>query len=309
MEIIYIPFIEKMKGRKREDFKATWIITPAKLIYPGEAMKKLMEPEEYTKACNLLDGIFDEIKTDSGVDLLDKAKLYRVDVTKDISTPSEEFSQEVIRFAKVALVKYGYRLWKVEDSEERKEEWKDENGVFYNNDHQKVQAKIYNKAEDLRIHGHDTEELKSLLRFELALKRTFLKKQNYIHEKYITTEELAGALKDILIMAPLLMQEHIADPLWSGAMISRELKKKLIKRYCGCKTDSAKYNKMIAYRKACNRAVSMENVKDKPMVREYFRELGLSPLCTKDAVGYVPAFGDLLAERENEEMKRFVNLH
>ena len=62
---------------------------------------------------------------------------------------------------------------------------------------------------------------------------------------------------------------------------------------------------MIAYRKACNRAKSMENVKDNPTVREYFREMGLSPLCTSDTVGYIPAFADLLAERENEEMKRF----
>ncbi len=148
MEIIFTPCIEKLKRRRHEDYKATWIVTPAKLIYPGEAMKKLMEPEEYTKACSLLESIFHEIKTDSGMDLLEKAKLYRVDVTKDISTPSEEYSQEVIRLAKIALKKYGYYLLKVEDIEERKEEWKDENGVFYHNDNQEVQAKIYNKAED-----------------------------------------------------------------------------------------------------------------------------------------------------------------
>ena len=308
MEIIYTPFIEKWKGRKREDFKATWIVTPAKLIYPGEAMKKLMEPEEYTKACSLLEKIFHEIKTDSGVDLLHEAKLYRVDVTKDIETPSTEFSQEVIRLAKMALHQYGYHLLDIGNIGERKEEWKDENGVFFHHNHQEIQAKIYNKAEDLRIHGHDTEELKGLLRFELALKRTFLREQNYICEKYITIEELKDALKAILYMAPVLMQEHIGDPLWSGAMVSKDLQKKLIRRYCNYKTDSAKYKKMIAYRKACNRAKSMENVKDNPTVRGYFRELGLSPLCS-ETVRYIPSFADLLAERENEEIRRFISLH
>ncbi len=146
-----------------------------------------------------------------------------------------------------------------------------------------------------------------MLRFELALKRNYLRDKNYIHEKFITIEELTDALKDILIMAPVLMQEHIADPLWSGAMVSKDLQKKFIRRYCNYKTDSAKYKKMIAYRKACNRAKSMENVKDNPTVREYFREMGLSPLCTSEAVRYIPAFADLLAERENEEIRKYLS--
>jgi hypothetical protein len=89
-EIIYTPIIEKLKRRIFEDFKVTWVVTPAKLIYPGQSMKKLYTPEEYVQSCNLLYEIIEDIKTDSGVDLFHKAKLYRVDLTKVITTSSEE---------------------------------------------------------------------------------------------------------------------------------------------------------------------------------------------------------------------------
>ena len=73
-------------------------------------MRKLYTSEEYVQSCGLLYEIMEEIKADSGVDLLHKAKLYRVDLTKDIETPSEAYTQEVIRLSKVALKKYGYEF-------------------------------------------------------------------------------------------------------------------------------------------------------------------------------------------------------
>ena len=294
MEIIFTPYIEKLKHKHHEDYKAEWIVTPAKLLYPGESMRKLFAPEQYTEACTVLADILKETKEQSGVDLLHETKLRRVDVTKDITTPSEEYSQEVVRLAKIALSQYGYHLLDIDSIEEKKEDWKDENAVFFHNDNQEVQSKIYNKVEDMRIHGYETNDTTGLLRFELALKRTFMRENKFIREKYITAEELSDALDRILRLAPALMQKHIADPLWSGRMVSKELQKKLIRKYCKYKTDSAKYKKMIAYRKACNRVKSMENVKNNPTVERYFVEMGLSPLCCSDAVGEIPAFVDLL---------------
>lgn len=37
----------------------------------------------------------------------------------------------------------------------------------------------------MRIHGHAVEDTDGLLRFELALKRTFMRKNKFIKEKYI----------------------------------------------------------------------------------------------------------------------------
>jgi hypothetical protein len=199
--------------------------------------------------------------------------------------------------AKIALKKYGYELLNLNTIEEKREDWKDENAVFFHNDNQEVQAKIYNKMEDMKIHGYDTVGYAGLLRFELALKRHFMKDNGYIREKFITAENLPDALNGILAHAPELMQKYIADPLWSGAMVSKDQQKKEIRRYCNYKTDSAKYKKMIAYRKACNRAKSMENVKENPTAERSFREMGLSPLYCSEEAGRSPSFSDLLAEK------------
>ena len=306
MEIVFTPCIEKQKRKKHEIYKAVWIVTPAKLLYPGEPMKKLFTPEEYRTACTLLADIFQEIQKTSGVNFLYESKLYRVDVTKDITTPSETFSQEVIRLAKIAISRYGYYLLDPDTLEEKKEEWKDENGVFFHNDNQEVQAKIYNKEEDLRIHGYDTDHSTGLLRFELALKRTFLREKEYLREKYIVIEDLPDILSNILAQAPDLMQKHITDPLWNGAMVSKDIQKKFIRKYCDYKTDSAKYKKMIAYRKACNRVKNIGKVKDNPTVKRYFADMKISPLCCSDEMGYIPAFADLLNEREDMGIREFV---
>lgn len=225
-EMIHTPIIEKLKRKIYEDYKVTWVVTPAKLIYPGQPMKKLYTSEEYVQSCNLLYEIIEDIKTDSGVDLFHKAKLYRVDLTKDITTPSEAYTQEVIRLAKIALKKYGYELLNLNTIEEKREDWKDENAVFFHNDNQEVQAKIYNKIEDMKIHGYDTAGYAGLLRFELALKRQFMKDNGYIREKFITAENLPDTLTGILAHAPELMQKYIADPLWSGAMVSKDQQKR-----------------------------------------------------------------------------------
>ena len=80
-------------------------------------------------------------------------------------------------------------------------------------------------------------------------------------------------------------------------MVSKDTQKKMIKAYCGYKTDSKKYKKMIAYRKACNHAKSMKNVKENPAAERYFREMGLSPLYCSEEAGRIPSFADLLAEK------------
>ena len=128
-----------------------------------------------------------------------------------------------------------------------------------------------------------------------------------MRENHITEENLADTLISILERAPELMQEYIADPLWSGAMVSKDTQKKMIKAYCGYKTDSVKYKKMIAYRKACNRAKSMENVKENPAAERYFREMGLSPLYCSEEAGCIPSFSDLLAGTETETTPDYAN--
>ena len=288
MEVDYTPSIEKQYHKKHEEYKAKWFVTPAKLIYPGQPMIQLYTPIEYIEACCKLSNIIEGIKADTGVDLLHEAKLHRVDVSKDIETPSEEYSQEVIRIAKKALYKYGYNLWTPTEDDVRKNGWQEENSVMFCNHNQDVKSKIYNKMEDIKKLGYDTENLTGLLRFELALKWKFMKLQGYIREEFLTTDALADTLVSILNQAPDLLQKHIVSHLWSGAMLSKDLQKKYIRKKCG--TKEAKYKKMIAYRKKCNR----NGVYHDSKVEKYFEEMELPPLYT-DKVKYIPSFADLLA--------------
>lgn len=303
MEVKFASSKEKRYQKKHYDYKAVWIVTPAKLLYPGQPMMKLFTTEEYSEACRVLHDILSEIKMNSGIDLLNEAKLCRADITKDIETSSDLYSQEVIRLSKKALNQYGYNLWEPTEEEIQKTGWAEENSILFRNHNQEVESKIYNKLEDLRNNGYDPGNLSGLIRFELSLKRKFMKTQELMKEKYLTIEELSCILGNILDQASELMQTHITTPLWSGAMLSKDLQKKYIKKYC--KNKKAKYEKMMSYRRKCNR----KGVYHDPTMERYFGEIGLSPLYTDNTIRYIPSFADLLTGNESEQIRRFLQLH
>ena len=68
------------------------------------------------------------------------------------------------------------------------------------------------------------------------------------------------------------------------------------------------YKKIMVYRKICSSGKS-SNMPDKSTAKRYFEEMGLSPLYTTDAVWYIPSFADLLSEREDEGIVKFLRVH
>ena len=299
VEIKYNPSKEKKYDKKHWDCKAELIITPAKLLYPDQPMKKLYTSHEYELACERLEIILREIELQSGVNLWSEAKIRRIDVSKDIETPSDEYSREVIRMAKKALYKTGYHLWIPSAEDIEKTGWQDEDSILFRNHNQEVGAKIYNKLTDIENLGYDKKEIKGLLRFELTLRRKYLKTQGFLTEKVLDFRVLPSLLIRVLDQAPTLLQAHLTSPLLSGAMMSKDLQKKYIK--CYCKSKAVKYDKMIAYRRKCNRS----GIYSAPTVERYFEEIGLSPLCVAEGVRYIPSFADLLAGTRNERIERF----
>ena len=89
-------------------------------------------------------------------------------------------------------------------------------------------------------------------------------------------------------------------------MLSKNLQKLYILEYCDFKKDSAKYRKIMDYRKECSKADCMKYVENAAAAMKYFKEMGLSPLYCRDEVRYIPSFADLLDGTENEEIKAFV---
>ena len=300
VEIKFNPEKEKKYDKKHRDCKVEMIITPAKLLYPNQPMEKLYSPSEYEEACIRLEKIIREIELLSGVNLWEEVKLKRIDVSKDVETPSDEYSREVIRMAKLALYKTGYHIWRPTLEEIEDKDWFEEDSIFFNNHNQEVGAKIYNKLTDMKNLNYDTTGIQGLLRFELTLKRKFLKSLSLLTGDYLSFSDLATIVSTVLLSGSELMQKHVVSPLWSGVMLSKNLQKKYIK--CYCKSKNSKYRKMMSYRRQCNRS----GVYQDPKMEEYFGEIGLSPLCVEDEMQYLTSFGELLEGTRNERIARFM---
>jgi hypothetical protein len=130
--------------------------------------------------------------------------------------------------------------------------------MFYNHN-QEVSTKIYNKLVDLKNQNYDTVCIKGLLRFELTLKRNFLKNNGLIKSGNNSIEELSKMFPVILDNAEALMQKHIVGPMWNSNFLSKKLQKKYIKRYC--KIHEAKYIKMIGHCDDCKKALYLSTGK------------------------------------------------
>ena len=305
-QIEFNPKKEKQYDNKHLDCKVELIITPAKLLYPGEAMQKLFEPADYIRAIEQLKLLLQKIELCAGVNLWKEVKIKRIDIAKDITTPSDAYSQEVIRLAKKALYKTGYKLWTPTESDIEKSSWEESNSILFRNHNQGVNSKIYNKLEDMRNQNLNTENVSGLLRFELSLKKDYLKQQTNDAVKHLGFDELTALLCDTLEQADPLMQNYLIDPLWSGEMLSKDLQKKRIRCYCKGKEERRK--KMLAYRRKCNKN-NAEPIDRSERILEQFTKINLSPIYTSDEFCGIPSFSDLFSERRNEQLERFLKLH
>jgi hypothetical protein len=291
---------EKKYDSKHREYKTELIITPAKLLFPGDAMAKLYTAEEYGRAFERLDAIFREIEFYSGVSLQKEAKIQRIDITKDITTESDEYSGEIIRLAKLALHKTGYHIWIPTKEDIARTGWAETDSAMFYNHNQEVSTKIYNKLTDLKNQNYDTKDIKGLLRLELTLKRNFLQNNGLIRSGYSQLSELGALISVLLDNAEALMQKHVAGPMWNGNFLSKKLQKKYIKRYC--KTHESKYKKMLAYCDDCKKGIIVSGGK----VIDYFQEITLSPLHTSKEFDYIPSFACMLGKEEDEKIKDFV---
>lgn len=291
---------EKKYDKEHHEYKVELIITPAKLLYPGEVMAKLYTIDEYKLAFEKLDAILREIELYSGVSLWKEAKIQRVDVTKDIETESDEYSKEVIRLSKLALHKTGYHLWIPTKEDIEKTGWAEEDSTMFYNHNQEVSSKIYNKLTDLKNQNCDTVGIKGLLRFELTLKRNFLKNNGLIKSGHNQFTDLGKLFSILMDNSEALMQRHVIGPMWNGNFLNKKLQKKYIKNHYG--KDSSEYRKMLEYRDDCENGIVIKSGK----VTDYFNEIELSPLHTSKEFDYIPSFACLLGKEENEKIKKFV---
>jgi hypothetical protein len=290
--------IERQMDKEHCLNKVEIIFTMYKLLHPGCGMGCVTEGDDIIAAVKKVGELLREIYDKSNVDLLKRAKIDRVDVTCDVMTPSDEYSKEIIRIAKQVVVPYGYKVWNPSEEEQRKHpEWSSDNAAFFNNHSQEIAFKLYNKRADNNLTMDFREELGSagLVRFELTLKRNFLRKKRYIGKSITALPDIANMLADITSDAEFLLKEYMGNVLSTGDMLSNRILKKYIKRKCDNKIRRAE--KMIRYTACISKGKSDTYGSDKSIckVMQYFEELEISPIYTIDKCPYIPSFEKLIS--------------
>ena len=136
LHIRFNPLAEKKYDKQHRDCKIEIIVTPAKLVYNEGSMRKLFYKEEYIAACTEFENIIKKLEGESSVKIWKDVKIKRIDITKDVVTPNEKYSDEIIRLAKKAIVKAGCHIWKPSELDEIQSGYKEKNSIMFYNHNQ-----------------------------------------------------------------------------------------------------------------------------------------------------------------------------
>lgn len=295
------------KKEKKREKKALLVVNPYKVLHPGEKYGAVLEQDDLYNVQKKLNEVVKDIYDRTGIDLFDPdfIKVKRIDCTYDVVTPSEEYSKEIIRIAQHAELPYGYKHWKPGSEKECNPEWRPENAMFMYNHNQEVESKLYNKKQDKSVVGYLPEEYntKGLLRYELTLKRNFLKKKGYVTKEFNAYTDIFPLLVNIIENAERLLCDYLTGILDSGAIFSEKILKKYISVKCIGK--GAKMKKMLSYVEYMNSPKSNTEYKVSSKVQSYFVEMGISPIFASEQCPYIPSFSDLLLGRVDNELLKF----
>lgn len=300
LHIKFNPLAEQKYDKQHRDCKIEIIVTPAKLLYRGEAMRKLVAKEEYVAACIELRNIINEIERQSGINLWREVKIKRIDITKDVLTPNEKYSDEVIRLAKKAMVKAGCHIWKPSELDVLQSGYQEKDSILFFNHNQGVNSKIYNKVSDLKKSYAEYSPDHGLIRFEVSLMRKYLKTNQLITTDYIELNDIQRLLCDVVDSAERLLKAYTVEAFLDGYMVPKKLQKKVIQRYCNHKP--GRYERMLAYRDAYNKGKeSIVDPKKRERIAEHYAKIGLSPIYTAPELEFIPSFSDMLEGKWNFE--------
>lgn len=274
------------------------IVTLYKLLYPGKHLGVITGIEELDKALNVLEGLLNQIKDDTGIDIISKYKIQRVDLTCDVETPSDAYSKEIIAASKVAKLPDGYTRFEATEEEMDKYGWEHENASLFYNKNQKVYLKIYDKKENLKGKDEYQDYLdKGLVRYEIAMLRQNLKKYGRLLK-----EKLGACLRKVMDSARQLFDEYFILNLFDLPMFSWKVLEKYLKKCMKGKEKTLE--KMfhfckIAYQ--CKRKGTVLTAKQCGMSEEQFlrcynkfNKLGISPIPAEEECPYIPSIENML---------------
>ena len=299
---------QRMFDSKHPQYEIEIIVTPAKMLNPSMNLGGIISRKEIEDACKKLSEIIWDIEQASGVDLLQEAKLYRVDLTKDIITPNDFCTHEIIKAARKAINRYGYETYDPKAHADYKIDWKQEDSMLFKS--KKVWGKLYNKKRDLVLHKcqSEIEELGDygLLRFEISLLRSILR-DDYSARGYISLDVLPEILYQITTDGNSLLNKHLVNTFYDGTMLSRSV----LKKYLNKKSKSSKAAKSMINFSDWIRRTEPKDLKcyDTPhritTQIKRFAELKISPVQINKECPYIPSFSDMLNETVDDKLRFF----
>lgn len=291
--------IERQMDKEHCYNKVEIIVTLFKLLHPGKCMGYITNEYDIAEISKRIIQLLNQVYVESNVDLLKRAQIKRIDITKDVITPSDTYTKEIIRLAKHALLPYGYKIWEpTEEMEREHPEWKIDDAVFINKNNREMNYKIYNKKADLANQGEYLENLgdKGIVRFELSLKGKILRNLNIIAPKISSLTNLKAILWEITKNADMLLQLYVVDTLAIGDILSKKILIKYIRSICGSKVKKA--DKLIRYIECLNKGNTSiyGSAKCIRYVEREFNKIGVSPLYAIKECPYIPAYEKMLEE-------------
>lgn len=300
--------------KKHRGMEASIIVTLYKLLHTGEKLG-VCGKDDIPECCARLSGLFAEATERTNIDLLAGAEIKRVDIACDIVTPSDEYSREIVRVAKLSRMPYGYKIWEPPKDGCGKKGWNADNAVFFYNHNQEAKGKIYNKKEDAETADSLDAYLKGigkedcgLIRCEITLKGNCLKKNKFITKSQINIPGIALLLRRLTEESQNLLEEFAGDFMLEHDMLSKNILIKYISRkYAG---KQKRLQKMQEYIEEVNRNgwnnpdqflsdVQTENI------MKHFDSLGVSPVYTKKDFPYIPSLAKMMDHEYDTELLNY----
>lgn len=296
-------------NRNHPRYEIEIIVTLAKLLNHDTNLGGLTSKAEIELACENLGIIVKSIEEISKVNLLQEAKLYRVDLTKDIITPNDLYTHEIIEAAKKSINRYGYERHDPREHLDYTLSWKDEDSMMFKSE--KVWGKLYNKKRDLLLNKHQSEIETlgdyGLLRFEISLLRDILR-DDYNAKGFITLEELPQILYSLIADGNMLLDKYLVKTFYKGAMLSKSILKKRLKCEKGLRVKTVdsmtNFSEWVTWMKPEN--LKYYDIPDGISAKiSRFANLNLSPVQVSKLCPYIPSFSDMLNETVDDDLLNF----
>lgn len=300
--------------KEHKDTKIELIITPYKLLHPGNYLGEIRNRREMHDASMRLYELLDEIKSDTGVNLLKGAEIKRIDITKDVITPSQEYTREIIAVCKATSLQRGYYFCNPAKTQCELNGWNPQNACLYKNKSQGIKVKIYDKQQnliDFRKAVASEETGNGLIRFEISLEKELLKKKGYLID-----ENYFSILNRVMENASDLFREYFLLIMDQGEMLSFPVLEKYIKckkGNCSAAKKMLEFSKIYNYFRKNGKEFDREHFpysyKKFVGLRKKYVDLGLSPIPLSDACPYIPSFQNLFLEDIDMKMYKFAKKH